>query len=242
MLRGLYSAASGMLSAINTQEVITNNLANSETIGFKKDIPIYKSFSTLLEREMNQDTRQTKMEATFVDLTQGQLISTENNLNFALEGEGFFALLTPQGVAYTRDGNFSLDNKGKLVNADGFYLLGEKGPISLTSDGIVNDLKFNKKGEMIVNGKVINQIRIDNPSLLSKQGNNLFKAYNSTKIKKTKETFIKEGYLEASNVNIIEEMVNLIENFRLYEANQKVIQSEDNTLNKICNEIGSITK
>jgi len=180
------------------------------------------------------------MEATFVDLTQGQLISTENNLNFALEGEGFFALLTPQGVAYTRDGNFSLDNKGKLVNADGFYLLGEKGPISIPSDGIVNDLKFNKKGEMIVNGKVINQIRIDNPSLLSKQGNNLFKAYNSTKIKKTKETFIKEGYLEASNVNIIEEMVNLIENFRLYEANQKVIQSEDNTLNKICNEIGSI--
>ena len=240
MLRGLYSAASGMLSAIYAQEIITNNLANSETVGFKRDIPVYKSFSTLLQREMKRDTRQTKMEATFTDLTQGQLIPTGNNLNFALGGKGFFALLTLQGVAYTRDGNFSLNNKGRLVNSEGFPLLGEKGPISIPSNGSVKNLKFNKKGEVIVEGKAIGQIRVDNPSSLYKQGNNLFKAYNSAKTEKAKEIFIKKGYLESSNVNIIEEMVNLIENFRLYEANQKVIQSEDSTLNKICNEIGLI--
>lgn len=122
MTRGLYSAASGMPATISAPEVMTNNLANVNTPGFKRDIPVYESFSNILGKKINQDTHQIRMQNTVVDPRQRKL--TDNVFNFTLEGEGFFVLSTSQGLAYTRDDRFYLDTKGRLVNSDGYTLLG----------------------------------------------------------------------------------------------------------------------
>jgi len=241
MLRGLYSAASGMLATISGQEVITNNLANVNTPGFKRDIPVYESFSNILGRKINQDTSQIRMQNTVIDLRQGKLTFTDNVFDFALEGEGFFVLSTPQGIAYTRAGSFSLDEEGQLVNSDGYALLGEAGPIVIPDEKITR-LEFSGRGEVIIDGKVIDQIRVDevtDPYLLGKEGKNLFRSFAPTASISATAVRIKQGYLETSNVEIIPEMVNLIDNLRTYEANQKMIQLQDDILKKLCNELGA---
>jgi len=242
MIRGLYSAASGMLAITRAQETITNNIANVNTPGFKRNIPVYQSFSSFLQREINNDTRQTRLQETPIDLAQGKLIFTDNTLDFALEGEGFFALSTPQGIAYTRNGSFSLDKENKLVTSKGFALLGEKGPLIIPTKDMAK-LKFNRKGEMIIGEKVLDRIRIDvlpDVSFLYKIGKNTFQLSREIQTTRVTDTCIKQGYLETSNVDIIFEMVNLMDNLRVYEASQKMIQLQDITLDKLCNEIGII--
>jgi len=243
MIRGLYSAASGMLSTIHAQEIITNNIANVNTPGFKRDIPVYESFSNILQRQINRDTRQTRVQSTFIDLSEGKLTFTGNTFDFALEGKGFFALSTPQGIAYTRSGNFSLDRQGRLVTPEGFILLGENGPITISVNNI-SKLKFNEKGEVIIDGKVVDQIRVDvvRRSSLYKEGENLFRISQPVGVNRANNISVKVGYLETSNVDIISEMVSLINNFRMYEANQRLIQLQDSTLDKACNETGRITR
>lgn len=239
MLRGLYSAASGMLATISAQEVITNNLANVNTPGFKRDIPVCESFSNILWRKINQDTSQIRMQNTVIDLRQGKLTFTDNVFDFALEGEGFFVLSTPQGIAYTRAGSFSLDEDGHLVNSDGYALLGEAEPIVIPDEKITG-LEFSGRGEVIVDGRVIDRIRVDevtDPYLLGKEGGNLFRSFAPPASISATAVQIKQGYLETSNVEIIPEMVNLIDNLRTYEANQKLIQLQDDTLKKLCNEL-----
>jgi len=241
MLRGLYSAASGMLATISAQEVITNNLANVNTPGFKRDIPVYESFSNILWRKINQDTSQIRIQNTVIDLRQGKLTFTDNVFDFALEGEGFFVLSTPQGIAYTRAGSFSLDEEGQLVNSDGYALLGEAGPIVIPEEKITG-LEFSERGEVIVDGRVIDQIRVDevtDPYLLGKEGDNLLRSFAPTASISATAVRVKQGYLETSNVEIIPEMVNLIDNLRTYEANQKMIQLQDDILKKLCNELGA---
>jgi len=241
MLRGLFSAASGMIAMMQTQEIITNNIANVATPGFKRDIPVYRSFSTILQRELEGEERQSRVENTFIDFTQGEIESTGRTLDLAIKGEGFFALLTPQGIAYTRAGSFTLDDKGRLITPQGYFLLGAKGPLTISPLGTL-ELKIAPGGEVIVNGKIIDRIRVDifpqPPFYLYKEGENLFKVGVAGSPRQIKGNYrIKQGYLESSNVDILEEMVNLITNFRLYEAAQKAVHLQDTTLEKICNEL-----
>lgn len=241
MLKGLFSAVSGITALMQAQEVITNNIANVATPGFKRDIPVYKSFSTILRRELEGEERQSRMENTFIDFTQGEIESTERTLDLAIKGEGFFALLTPQGIAYTRAGNFTLDDKGRLITPQGYFLLGLKGPLAIPLLK-APELRINPQGEVMVDGEVMDRIRVDTfpdpPFYLYKEGENLFKVGVAGSTGKIGDSYlIKQGYLESSNVDILEEMVNLITNFRLYEAAQKAIYLQDITLEKICNQL-----
>lgn len=243
MLRGLFSAASGMMSMIQAQEVITNNIANVATQGFKKDIPIYRSFSTILEREMEGKERQSRVENTFIDFTQGEIEPTGRALDLAIKGEGFFVLLTPQGPVYTRAGSFTIDEKGRLATNDGYFLLGAKQPLIYLPRSVESaNLRVSPEGELMVDGNVVARIRVDVPrnptSYLYKAGNNIFKVGRGGYAPlKESDYSIKQGYLELSNVNVVEEMADLLANFRLYEAAQKSVKLQNDTLEKICNQL-----
>lgn len=240
MLRGLYSAASAMLATARAQEVITNNIANVNTPGFKRNIPVYQSFSNILQREIDGDTRQSRLQETFIDLAQGAFTFTDNIFDFALEGEGFFVLSTPQGIAYTRNGSFFLDKENRLVTSENFALMGESGPLIIPAQEITK-LRFNQNGEMRIGEKVLDQIRIDivpEVSFLARIGKNAFQLSPQGQATRATTVRIKQKYLETSNVDIISQMVNLIDNLRVYEASQKMIQLQDNTLGKLVNEIG----
>jgi len=242
MLEGLFSAASGMVSMIQAQQIIINNIANVATPGFKKDIPVYRSFSTILQKKLERRESISEVEGTFVDFSQGEIESTGRRLDLAIRGEGFFALLTPQGIAYTRAGSFTLDNKGRLTTPQGYFLLGTRGPLTIPSLRETSQFKVSPEGEVIVGEKVIDRIRVEvfpaTPFSLYKVGENLFKLGAKTSMRGVKGNYlIKQGYLELSNVDIVQEMVDLIANFRLYEAAQKAIQLQDATLGKICSEL-----
>jgi len=242
MIRGLYTAASGALSTLQAVDVVVNNIANLSTPGFKKDIPLQESFSKILNRKIARQEEINKIRNTFTDFSEGKLISTKDKFDFAIEGDGFFVISTPQGIAYTRAGNFTLDKTGMLTTLEGFPVMGERGIITIPRKS-KNQVKITSKGKVIVEGRVINTILIEsfsNLSSLQKIGNNLFQPSGRTAINRVKEISLKQEYLEISNVDPLQEMVNLITNFRTYEINQKVIQFQDDTLEKVCNEIGRI--
>ena len=242
MIRGLYSAASGVLTALQAQEIIANNLANIPTTGFKRDVPLYESFSRILQRKINQDEGEVRLRDAFIDFSQGRLIHTGNIFDLALEGEGFFVISTPEGISYTRAGNFTLDKEGRLSTLNGFPVMGENGSIVIPREG-AQGVEFTPEGEVIVNGKVVNRVRIDlfsDTRLLYKVGNSLFRPYRGARAREAKKTYIRQGYLELSNAEPIKEMISLISNFRAYEVNQRIIQLQDSTLDKVCNQIGRI--
>lgn len=174
------------------------------------------------------------------DFTSGVMTETGNKLDFALQGDGFFKVQTPNGVAYTRDGSFILNANRGLVTNEGYAVLGQNGPIVLSS----NDFEIGENGDIIVGGQVENSldiVRIDNKEYLRKQGNNLYRTIDNVQ---AEEAFfdgqLLSGYLETSNVNTIKEMVNMITAQRSYESNQKVIKAQDELLEKVVNELGRL--
>lgn len=174
------------------------------------------------------------------NFSQGTFEETGNPLDFGLEGKGFFQIETPQGIMYTRDGNFTLNNQGEIVTAEGYFLLGQLGSIMLDS----KDFQLGLNGEIIVDNVMVDQIRlvdIKNVQDLRKHGENLYFIDENKELEE--DTFkgnVIQGFLEGSNINPIDEMVNMINILRTYESNQKVIKSYDEILQKAANEIGKL--
>lgn len=250
MIRGWYTGASGMNAQQNRLDAISNNLANVDTAGYKRDISMSKSFSELLLRRTEADgvykTSVGSADAApiigklglgvetnenYTSFEQGSFRATDSSSDFALSGEGFFSVETPAGERYTRNGNFILGKEGVLVTKDGYPLMGENGQIHLEDNSFnVNEdgMIYSKDGEFIDRIKVV---RFDNERYLKKMGNSLWSAndisgsaYVAEGAERPK---MMQGYVETSNVNVVEEMVKMIEVNRAYEANQKTIQSED---------------
>lgn len=243
MIRGLYSASSGALATAQAQEIITNNLANITTTGFKRDIPLYESFSRILQRKVNQGEEHVRIRNVFTDFSGGRIVHTGNVFDLALEGEGFFVVSTPQGIAYTRAGNFKLDRGGRLITFDGFPVMGGNDSFIIIPGERVQGVELTPEGEVRVDGETINRLRIDlfpDTRFLYKVGGSLFRPYRGARASEAKETYVRQGYLELSNVEPIKEMITLISNFRAYEINQRIVQLQDSTLDKVCNQIGRI--
>ncbi len=250
MIRGWYIGSSGMNAQQNRLDAISNNLANVDTAGYKRDISMSKSFSELLLRRTEADgvykTSVGSADAApiigklglgvetnenYTSFEQGSFRATDSSSDFALSGEGFFSVETPAGERYTRNGNFILGKEGVLVTKDGYPLMGENGEIHLEDDKFnVNEdgMIYSKDGEFIDRIKVV---RFDNERYLKKMGNSLWSANDisgSAYVAEGSERpKMMQGYVETSNVNVVEEMVKMIEVNRAYEANQKTIQSED---------------
>ncbi|MBP3709939.1 MAG: flagellar basal-body rod protein FlgF [Treponema sp.] len=253
MIRGWYTGASGMTAQQNRLDAISNNLANVDTTGYKRDITVSKTFSELLLRRTNADgVYETpfgsadaapvigklgfgiETNENYTDFEQGSFKVTHTKTDFALGGEGFFAVQTPAGERYTRNGNFFIGKERILETKDGYPVLGEKGFIVLEND------KFTVREDGIIYDEEGNEIdrlrlvRFDNERYLKKMGESL---YVDTDI--SGPAYIAEGderprvlqeYVESSNVNVVNEMVQMIEVNRAYEANQKTIQSEDDMM------------
>lgn len=252
MLRGLYTGASGMLAGIERVDTISNNIANAATPAYKKTKAVITSFSELVARvQTEQDNAAmqgnppigamglgAKVDSTRLILEQGPLRFTDNPLNVAINGPGFFVLDTPTGERYTRDGNFMVDGDGWLVTADGNRVLTENGPVQVAGPNV----SINSNGAIIDGDRVAGNLRVvdfANATGLVKEGRNLFAA-GSAGTPIAVATELAPGSLEESNVSAVAEMAELIAATRFYEANQKVIQAEDDALGKAVTEVGKV--
>ncbi len=248
MIRGLYTSASGMMTQLTNQEVISNNLANADTTGYKKDLTVTKSFQKLLLNRVGDNSDRgmdvtlgslgtgCNIDGVYTDLSQGALKATENKLDVALGGEGFFVVQTPQGDMYTRDGSFTIAVNGDLVTRDGYNVVGTQGIINLAN---VTDIVFNADGTVVADGNLVNKLRVvdgTQPGSFVKVGKNLFALQADAAVVDVDNAKIVQGCLESSNVNVVSEMVNMISGLRLYEANQKAIVSQDTALQKLISE------
>lgn len=335
MWRGLYTAATGMISEAKRTDVIAHNLANAATTGYKKDITVHKEFHTMLIQRVNdfdnggilgvdgapfntlaelgtskEDITQIKgftadpfyvpnigrlglgdyIDEIAVDYQQGALESTGNTYDLAIVGDGFFALDTPEGVRYTRNGAFFKNSQGYLQDIRGYNLLDTQGnpiripanvddsAVTITGNGVIyvpgNELRLNPElnrweavGDLRRNVQQplaqIQFVEFGDRLATQKQGDNLYYTVNDNEdnpppinaVNQNVQARIMnpdaqprpasgelvQGALEKSNTSIVYEMVELIHNHRLYEANAKAVQTQDAMLDKSVNSVGSIS-
>lgn len=332
MWRGLYTAATGMISEQKRTDVIANNIANAVTTGFKRDLTIHKEFHNMLIRRVNdfeeggtvglsvapfnsladlgtsrEDVTQIKgfnadpfyrpnigqlglgdyIDEVAVNYEQGTLESTGNAFDLAIAGDGFFAVQTPQGVRYTRNGAFFKNNEGYLQDIRGYNLLDTQGnPIRIPSNVRDSQVSITGNGTISIPGNTVqlnpqngrwqsfgNQnarqqiaqiqlVTFGDRLATQKQGDNLFyvvadnegndpaaqevgqnisqRIMNPDAQPRPATGEIIQGSLEKSNTSIVSEMVELIHNQRMYEANAKAVQTQDSMLDKSVNSVGNL--
>ncbi len=216
-------------------QLIAQNLSNVQTVGYKKDVPL---FSTLLSQALNITSGE-KANFSMTSFQQGNIEKTGNGLDLAIEGEGFFKVMTPNGIRYTRAGHFRLDREGRLTHANGFPVLGRNGEIRLNG----REMVVEKDGRVVANGIEVDRIHLvtfDDLTRLRKEGSNLFALEGAVREREALTATVLQGYLEQSNVNSVEEMVKLIDALRTYESCIKVIQSRDELNGRVVNELGRV--
>ena len=181
-----------------------------------------------------------RFERTHVNFKQGILEETGNNLNLAINGNGFFKVSTPRGEMYTRNGSFTLSQNGELVTSEGFQLLGQNGPINLNG----TNFQLGERGQVIVDGAVVDEIDmtdVSNVNNLDKYGQSYYVVREGLEVEEVPfEGKILQGFLEGSNISTIDEMVNMISIMRSYEASNKAVQAYDDMLQRAVNDIGKL--
>lgn len=262
MIRGLYTAATGLDAGMRHMDAISNNLANVGTVGFKREQVLFQS---LLDREIYRYTNneppaylgQLGSGVNFrfgtPDWGAGLPLATNNPLDIALIDSGtesidqltFLAVETPQGgQAYTRNGRLMVDSQGFLRTIAGAYVLGHNplGAPQRLRIADANDVKIATDGTISdANGWQLGRLYLVSPGAdaqLSRQGDSLWTTEGE--VQPATNPQVMQGYLEQANVQAVREMVNLITAMRLYETNSKIIQIQDETLNKAVNEVGRL--
>lgn len=257
MHAALYVSKTGLSAQDKQLTTISNNLANASTVGFKRDRAIFEDLIYQNYRQPGaQETQETQLPsglqlgtgarvvATQKEHTQGSLQVTDQSLDLAINGPGYFQILQPDGtIAYTRNGQFQMNGEGQLVNADGFLLepavtvpegvnkitISETGTVNAYTQGVVDPQQLGD----------ITLVNFVNPSGLQAIGGNIFveTLASGNPVQGTPGEngmgYLKQGMLESSNVNIVEEMVSMITTQRAYEMNSKVISTADQMLQYI---------
>lgn len=238
MIVGLYTGASSMVSQADYQAVIARNLANINTVGYKKNVAVFQSYIS------SQDKNQTSAKGTgssigtvATDFSEGGLEYTGNNLDISIKGEGFFTVRTNDGTRYTRKGQFTLSRDMKIVTQEGWYLLSNGNEIQIPPN--TKDITVKSNGIIIADGKEIGKVSvvtIPNLKNLEPVGGSAYKLPDKAEQPEESTDFeIAQRYLERSNVNAIDEMVNMIANMRGYQVGYKTTDSIDETLKKLIN-------
>lgn len=240
MIRGIYISATGMLAESNRQDVIANNLANADTVGFKRSETASRPWTEFTLSGVGMPgaptvgplAMGTQVERTDVILRQGSLLTTGNPLDVALVGDGYFTVQTPEGVRYTRDGSFRQDVDGTLITKEGFQVLGTGGPIRLGE----GEVTIRDDGVMFQDGRQLGQLRLTalDPTTVDPQGDSLFTGNPAGQA----TARVQQNHLESSNVQTVEEMVELIRVMRSFEANQRAAKAQDETLGDAVNRVG----
>ena len=213
----LISAASGMKARMESLDMLANNIANSGTAGFKTD----REFYSLYQQELPVIEKQ------WTDFSQGMLTPTGNQLDLGLSGQGFFALNSPAGVVYARNGQFQIGKSNQLQTAEGFTLRNARDNGKPIAVDPAQPIDIDKDGVIRQNGQEIAQIeisQIDGPSqLLNKLGNSYFAALKPAQTAAAKDTEVHQGTLEQSNVPVADAAVRLISVMRQFEMLQKAM-------------------
>jgi flagellar basal-body rod protein FlgG len=240
MIKGIYNSGTGMQPRMTRLEVLANNIANSATLGYKKDnlfIQVMKE-AGLSQVEGLGDLKGLDSKQ-FTDFSEGSFAQTQNPLDLAIQGRGFFVLETPQGIRYTRNGNFSLSTDGTVVNSDGYPVLSTSGHIQIPQPektaGI--SIAINERGEVTVGKTVLGQVRIADFSdlaQLKKAGQTMFMTDAPEKHATVDghSVVVRQGFLEESNVEPLGEMIQLVELTRSFETDQRTIKAQDTTLER----------
>ncbi|NMC61847.1 MAG: flagellar basal-body rod protein FlgG [SAR324 cluster bacterium] len=259
MIRSLYSAATGMTAQELNVDTIANNLANVNTIGFKKTRAEFQDLVYQYLVEPGAPTSQTtknpsgiqvglgvKPAATQRIFSQGDLQSTSNTLDVAIEGDGFFEITKPDGtIAYTRAGSFQLNENGDLVTSDGYTVSpGIPIPAETLAISIAQDGKISVRTPGNTTSQEVGQltaVRFANNAGLRAVGHNLYEETESSgapvsgQFSENGFGRLTQGFLESSNVSVVEQVVNMITAQRAYEANSKSIQTADDMLSRAIN-------
>lgn len=260
MVRALYTAWTGLRNEEKRMDVVTNNMANADTTGFKKVDVTAQSFDRQLAVKINDATEGVdlirgiggvtlgvKIGETYYDMTQGNFRQTEDLYNFALSGSGFFTISTTdkggtEHIRYTRDGDFTVTRDGYLVTKDGDFVLGDGGNRIQIPDANLVEINVNEMGEIYSGNTYVSTLQIvdfENYDFLSSYGENMYEPVAGA-VMVDADAIVRQGYLEMSNVNMVTEMVDMIAITRSYETNQKMMQTVDDILEKAANNIGNV--
>lgn len=278
-MKNIWVPLSGQVAQQRKVETIANNVANANTVGFKKDQLVFKEHLTALTKGVDDihiprkefspadfyhtqgaENAMVAVDGSFTIFEQGQLQPTNNPFDLALQGDGFFEVLTPTGVRFTRKGNFSINKDGELVTDQGFRVLSavsvneqafrdpaSAGNIPAPEERVVRvptntQITFNREGEILTRDGIIGRLSViefRDKHALVKEGNSLYITPDETNIVRNDiKTAVNQGFLEGSNVNAIEEMSELIKAHRHFESIQKAINAYDSISGKAANDIG----
>ncbi|MBR0317390.1 MAG: flagellar hook-basal body protein [Synergistaceae bacterium] len=262
MHRGIYEAASGMIVQETNLDVITNNLANVDTAGYKRRVNTNADFSALMDRieKVSEDT-ETKITTVLpadmpfkgrqiigsfalatvysedvMDTSPGVVKTSTNPLDMAIDGQGFFSVTDNAGnTFYTREGNFTLDNAGNIVTPNGMFLQGEGGNLNVGENA--RSIEVNRTGQIIANNAVVGRVSVfnfENPTYLKHEARNLLTpTEQSGEPQPVENVRIWSEAYETSNVSVVEEMVRMIEAQRIYEGTSKALMTHDEQTSKL---------
>lgn len=266
MVKGLYTAYTGMTNEMKRLDVLTNNLANADTTGYKKEgttstpfaeelaIKIKDSSEYGLHKKLGNIYMGTHLGQVYTDWSEGSIQVTDKSTDLAIGGEGFFAIAFTDKAGNTsmklsRDGAFTLNANGYLVTSDGDYVLNATGALNgePTQENYVQidptaSFSIDQLGYIYQNDQVVGTIGlvdVDDYDYIEKYGENMYNVLEGGNLTAADGTIV-QGALETSNVNVVNEMVNMITIQRAYEAGQKVITSIDETLNIAATQVGKV--
>lgn len=266
VLRGLYASATGMTARILQQELIANNLANVSTNGYKRSQSFSAQFDEAMlvnvsQRGVNSNavgplSRGVRISESYVDFSPGMITETGDPLNLALDGDGFFTVLQDGELCYTRNGSFVLGPGGHIMTDSGGYLLGTRGPLMVgtgtllvTEDGQVyrRQPASSQADAFVMEDEYIDDLWLvdfEDRTALRPVGNSLFEYDGARRInlfdQAEQGVTVRQGVIEGSNVNVVREMVDMIESFRAYESAQKMVTIQDDTLDKLVNQVNRV--
>lgn len=255
MIRSLYTAVSGMITLENKQNTISNNMTHANTTGYKAEDLAIKSFDEVLIKnkdkivggrnvtnKLGTISLGAEIDTVITKYTQGDIKQSESNTDFAIDGRGFFGVQVGNNVLYTRDGSFKVNNAGYLVTSTGDNVLGTSANGNMAPIFVGNDSEFyiDENSNVFVNGQSTQRLLtadFEDYTTLDKVGDNYYTGenpiYNAV-------VNVHQNYLEASNVNITEEMVNMMTVMRNYESVQKVLTMIDDSMSIAATKVGKV--
>ncbi len=236
MDRSIFVALSGLSAGLERLARTTNNLANMDTSGFRRQRPVFRvvESSPLATRAFVAATRPN------IESTPGVVERTGRSLDIALEGEGFFVLKTPRGLRYTRQGDLKIDKEGRLATQGGDLVLGEDGPLRPGSP----DFSIDRSGKVSSGGVSLGRLRIvrfEDASHLGYEAGVYRASRGASPLPvRTSETAVLQGFLEGSNVSPVREMAVMMDNLRAYQTQVKMVQTLDEMTRKAIEEVGRV--
>lgn len=232
MIKGIFISASGMVPQVRKQDLLANNLANVSTTGFKKDTSFTQELDRAEQRrQIKRSDWETNLDSKiYVNFAPGVFDRTDNPLDLAIEGDGFFVLQSSDGQKFlTRSGAFEVDKVGFISAPGGFQLIAQGGPVLVGSGKLI----VSKSGDVELNGTIVDRIipmTVNDVTQLQRSGGAMFILPEGAELIPGLRADILQGYVERGNVDMVTEMVDMIIAYRTFEANAKALQAQDESL------------